>query len=228
MKAVVIAVGLLLSGVLIPTDAWAAPSCFGKQATIMGTEADDSLGGTTHRDVIVGLGGNDDIGGEDGNDFACGDSGNDEFGNWYGDDHMSGGDGDDEWNESASYGNDMLDGAAGFDLVWYEGEASVNLTTGIATGRFIGQDVLVDIEMLHAGSYDVTFIGDPGPNVLWGNEGVDVLRGRGGDDILFGDELRDHYYGGPGEDTCYYEGVLSDVFHSCEHIIEGVPPWPIH
>lgn len=60
-------------GVLLPaTPASAAPTCFGKRATIVGTPGDDRLVGTGGRDVIVGRGGDDVILGRGGRDRICG------------------------------------------------------------------------------------------------------------------------------------------------------------
>src|SRR4051794_39964361 len=50
-------------------------TCFGKPATITGTEGDDMLVGTPGDDVIVGLGGNDIIEPQRGNDLVCGGEG---------------------------------------------------------------------------------------------------------------------------------------------------------
>ncbi len=52
-------------------------TCNGLNATIIGTEGDDTLNGTWRDDVIVGLGGNDVINGASGNDTICGGTGND-------------------------------------------------------------------------------------------------------------------------------------------------------
>lgn len=51
------------------------PRCFGRPATITGTEGDDRLYGTAGSDVIHGRGGHDDIYASGGNDFICGGSG---------------------------------------------------------------------------------------------------------------------------------------------------------
>jgi hypothetical protein len=56
--------------------------------------------------------------------------------------------------------------------------ATVDLTTGTATGPAVGQDLIVGIENLSAGSERVVFIGHSGLNRLWGNEGRDRIRAR--------------------------------------------------
>ena len=56
--AILVLVSLLLPGVLVTADAtMSLPKCFGRTPTIIGTEGDDTLSGTTESDVIVGLGG---------------------------------------------------------------------------------------------------------------------------------------------------------------------------
>jgi uncharacterized repeat protein (TIGR01451 family) len=55
------------------------PDCEGLDATIPGTEANDSLVGTEQRDVIAALGGDDVIDGLGGNDRICGGSGDDQL-----------------------------------------------------------------------------------------------------------------------------------------------------
>ena len=66
------------------------PKCFGRTATIIGTEGDDTLSGTTESDVIVGLGGKDTITGEGRIDFICGGGGDDIISGGRGNDNISG------------------------------------------------------------------------------------------------------------------------------------------
>src|SRR5687767_2154429 len=72
------------------TAAAAAPSCFGKKATIVGTNRDKTqavvLTGTAGNDVIIGLQGVDHIYGGGGDDVICAARG---------DDHIDGGPGND-------------------------------------------------------------------------------------------------------------------------------------
>src|SRR5919106_1199611 len=58
-------------------SAGAAQTCFGKRATIRGTNGPDTLRGTNGPDVIFGGGGNDRIIGAGGNDKICSGPGND-------------------------------------------------------------------------------------------------------------------------------------------------------
>lgn len=208
---------------MLPTTvahAQEAPTCFGREATIVGTAGDDNLLGeaTEGADVMVGLGGSDWISGFEGDDFYCGNSGNDDLWDYLGDDHMAGDAGNDQFNESATSGDDVLDGGGGTDTAFYEHAVTVDLRTHSATGPSIGQDTIVGIENLGAGNDSVVFIGDAGPNTLTGNEGRDRIRGKGGDDVLSGDELKDRLNGGAGEDTCYGTPGF-DVITNCEHIV---------
>jgi Ca2+-binding RTX toxin-like protein len=69
----VVALGVLLL-VWFPTDTSAVrrASCNGRQATIVGTDGNDRVRGTTGPDVIVARGGNDFVRSRAGNDVICG------------------------------------------------------------------------------------------------------------------------------------------------------------
>ena len=84
-----------------------APTCAGRTATMVGTNGDDVLDGTSGSDVIVGLGGDDAINGLGGKDYLCGGSGDDTIGGGGGPDRIYGGG-----------GNDTLDGAQGGDRLY--------------------------------------------------------------------------------------------------------------
>jgi uncharacterized repeat protein (TIGR01451 family) len=82
------------------------PTCKGKQATIIGTEADETINGTNKRDVIVALGGHDIVFGFDGKDTICGGTGDDTIRGQADADLLRG-----------SSGNDVVRGATGSDNV---------------------------------------------------------------------------------------------------------------
>ena len=88
-------------------------TCGGRQATIIGTNQDDTLRGTPGPDVIVGLGGNDTISGLGGNDIICGGAGSDWLVGGWGNDRLFGGHGADTLR--GSKGADSLFGGAGRD-----------------------------------------------------------------------------------------------------------------
>ncbi len=69
-----VGLGLLAAWVATPALA-ASQTCFGHQATIIGTRGDDRIVGTAARDVIVGMAGDDTVRSLDGNDLVCGGAG---------------------------------------------------------------------------------------------------------------------------------------------------------
>ncbi len=79
--------------------------CFGRRATMCGTNGPDRLRDTNRKDVIVGRGGNDDIRGLGGNDRICGGAGNDKLSGGKGRDRLNGG-----------LGRDRCDGGDGIDI----------------------------------------------------------------------------------------------------------------
>jgi uncharacterized delta-60 repeat protein len=93
------------------------PSCAGNRATIIGTQAADTLTGTPQKDVIVGLGGKDSIRAGGGSDIVCAGSGNDNVAGGKGKDRLRGG-----------RGNDRLLGGSGAD----------RLIGGLGRDRLIG------------------------------------------------------------------------------------------
>jgi hypothetical protein len=80
------------------------PRCFGKQATIVGSNKGNTLKGTKKADVIVGLGGNDRIIGRGGGDRICGGAGADKLYGGLGNDKLNGGRGLDECLQAAGSG----------------------------------------------------------------------------------------------------------------------------
>jgi Ca2+-binding RTX toxin-like protein len=97
-RARALAVVALLAGLPLTVAEGAsgggAPSCFGKQATIIATDADATFG-TGGPDVIVGDAGRNDIYGGNGDDLICGLGRRDVIHGGNGDDRLSGGPGSD-------------------------------------------------------------------------------------------------------------------------------------
>ncbi len=91
------------------------PTCQGREATIIGTPAADTLRGTTSDDVIVAFEGDDTILAGNGDDVVCAGTGNDTVEGANGNDVLVGGPGDDDVR--GGNGDDTLEGGAGEDLL---------------------------------------------------------------------------------------------------------------
>ena len=206
MRRILVAVALAAIGLAsMPAAAQIAPECFGRTATVVGTEGDDTLSGTTGSDVIVALDGHDTVLGwhdpeatyphvpaqPDEMDYICGGAGaggggggdpDENLWGGYGRDRIAGGGGADRL--LGGFGNDVLEGGSGNDFIYGEG----------------GHDRLFG---------DGT--SEPYANNLIGGPGDDYLEGRLG--------TRDRFYGGSGYDTCVVgpEDILPD--DKCEEII---------
>ena len=167
----------------------AAPKCFGKKATIVGTNTADVLKGTAKADVIVARGGNDKVMALAGNDLICGGSGNDKLYGGPGYDRIHGEEGNDQlFSQIGSddlwggVGNDTLNGSGpGFVWAYYwdaPNGVTANLSTGQATGE--GTDKLIHIEGLVGSNFNDALTGDEKPNQFAGLEGDDAIDGGGG------------------------------------------------
>jgi Ca2+-binding RTX toxin-like protein len=189
-------IGLLL---LETPAATAAPHCFGKPATIVGTPRSDVLRGTGRADVIVGRGGSDHIRGKGGGDRICGGEGSDnELLGGPGRDRISGGSEGDF--ALGGRGNDILKGGPGWDTMY--GDPGSDLLVGGPGG-----------DQLEGGRDDDALIGGPGDDDIGGlaDQGDDIGNGGDGDDILrhlLGNDALD---GGPGLDLIDAFGDQSGV-----------------
>jgi hypothetical protein len=152
-------------------------TCEGKVATIIGTDASESLTGTAGDDVIVGLGGNDTISGAGGNDAICGGDGNDSLNGGAGADVLSGQVGLD----TATYATRTTAVRVDLDNVADDGDSS----DGPATAR---DNVKSDVENLIGGSGADKLTGSAANNRLTGGLGADSLSGLGGNDNLFAND----------------------------------------
>jgi len=186
-------VGAFLAAAAGPASA-AAPKCFGKKATIVGTNKADVLKGTAKADVIVALGGNDKVTGLGGADLICGGKGNDKLYGGPGYDQIWGDVGNDQLFSQGGYdnlwgnaGNDTLDGrgeGAGWAIFANAPNGvTADLSTGSATGD--GTDKLIGIEALVGSDYDDTLIGDEQMNDFYGRGGDDSIDGGGNFDFVW-------------------------------------------
>ena len=114
----------------------AGPTCDGRQATIVGTDRNDTLSGTSGADVIVAKGGNDKVVGYAGADVVCGGPGNDRI--------LTGG------------GDDIAIGGLGNDTVISSGGAD----------RVVGGEGDETVEVRTAAGAPVTLLGDEGLDLL--------------------------------------------------------------
>ena len=189
-KLVLFVVVATCAGFTLPEiAAAAAPRCFGKRATIVGTTRADHIKGTAHADVIVGLGGGDVIKGLGGGDRICGGNGSDKLiGGDRGDalvgeagnDILSGGGGNDGFFGGA--GTDSFNGGAGIDdlasYFYAPSGVQADLTAGTASGGE-GTDTWTGIEDLEGSRFDDTLTGDANWNFFYPGEGNDTVVGGG-------------------------------------------------
>jgi Ca2+-binding RTX toxin-like protein len=140
---------VVASFVLPAPPAEAAPRCFGKAATIVGTNKGERLRGTRGNDVIVARGGHDLINSGGGKDRICGGTGDDVL--------------------LAGPGKDFLDGQLGSDF----------LAGGPSRDRLFGGGGVFDIlrgnqgndTLLGESGFDI-LLGEAGNDRLDGGEGV--------------------------------------------------------
>lgn len=187
-------VAAICVGLALAATTSAAPSCLGKQATIIGTPGNDTIAGTKDHDVIAGGSGNDRIDGKGGNDRICGGPGDDTINGNRGSDLISGGGGD-----------DVIIGFRGSDQI-YGGGGDDTLNGGRGS------------DPLYGGPGDDRLFGDSGNDTLDGGGGRDYVDGGLGDeqltsggpgdfDIVIGGAGVDRIDGGPGEhDIASYTG----------------------
>jgi Ca2+-binding RTX toxin-like protein len=223
-KPLTVVVVALVAGIVVPANpAGAAPSCFGKRATIVGTNRDPfksvELNGTRRNDVIVSLAGSDVINGGGGDDLICGGGG---------DDYIKAGAGNDKVKGGAL--SDTIYGGGGDDRMW-GGANTDSLVGGRGKDRMFGG----------AGTED-RLIGGRGDDIMDGGTGYDLaefwnspagieadlrtdtatghgqdriasiegLIGSDFDDVLYGDDLSNELQGGDGNDIIHGFGSDAD------------------
>jgi Ca2+-binding RTX toxin-like protein len=169
---------------------------------ITGTDAPETLNGTSGSDYILARGGLlDTLNGNDGNDY------------------LEGGAGADTINGGAPEGVDTVGYADASNGV------TVQLNLGVATGGDGLLDTLINIDNVVGSSRVDNITGNGGANVLAGLGGDDTLNGGGGDDMLIGGAGADRLNGGAGNDTVSYltsiEGVTVDLQLTTAQISDG-------
>ena len=202
----VLVLTLVMSGLWVPVPASAATSCFGRTATIVGTNGpDEGLDGTDGNDVIVGLDGGDEIDGRGGNDYICGNSGSDAISGGLGADRIHGnrdpdsfrgdpggdvvfgGFGDDHFGEDPSSSDDEYTGGAGDDF--FLGEGGDDLYDG-GTGQefvsfiFAPSPITIDLATGEALGWGADRLS--GVENAQGGDFGDVIRGDDGSNWLVG------------------------------------------
>lgn len=195
-KTTLLAIALTLIG-LVPV-AQAAPGCFGRAPTKVGTERSDQLQGTDGIDVIVGLGGHDRISGASGDDFICGGAGRDHLGGGGGDDHLEGAEDADALD--GGFGNDVVSGGGGSD----------DLSGGLDDDQVSGGD---GDDRLHADGVDPEEDPHDGNDRYDGGSGTDVVFYGAARQAVTAD-FRDNTVGGWGADALAAVEGVSGSNHS--------------
>jgi hypothetical protein len=174
-------VGLWTDDATAPKRSWFRfvrfSGCFGRAATILGSDGRDRLVGTRGRDVIFGLGGNDRILGRGGRDLICGGTGRDRI--------------------SAGGGRDRVAGEQGKDRLWLQAGRDAGFG-GFATDLIAGSTG--HDRLLGEGDND-RLLGAAGNDKLFGGNANDVLLGGKGNDRLRGNRGRDRLGPGSGRDS---------------------------
>ena len=129
----VISAGTL--AVIEPVAGLDSTTCLGREATHIGTAADDVIVGSAGDDVIVGLGGDDTLLGRGGDDLQCGGPGADLLEGGQGADLLVGGSGPDDLRGGP--GDDELRGGRGRDRLAGMGGDDL-LRGGSADDRLLG------------------------------------------------------------------------------------------
>jgi Ca2+-binding RTX toxin-like protein len=219
ISAVIVVASLVVAG-----PAEAAAKCFGRRATIVGTNRDPGrpvdLNGTPGDDVIVGLRGWDIIRSRGGDDLVCGGGGDDFIRTGAGIDRVMG-----------QAGLDSIFGGAGRDRLWGGRGGGDGLFGGPGDDRVFGGRGQED--SLIGGSGDDRISGGPGYDLaeFWeSRRGIEadlrtgLATGRGQDSLLFiegivgtnfddaiyGDEFSNMLQGGPGNDMVQAFGTSAD------------------
>lgn len=194
---------------------------------VLGGEGNDVLSGAA---TLIGGAGNDVLTGADSppcdkympycSERLVGGPGDDVLNALGGDDTLIG-DGDDRGNDDRGGGNDVLDGGAGEDRLYFPGRTTgvrVDLAAGVSRGAAGETDRLWGLEIVYGGDGPDLLRGSHAPDELYGGLGADVVEGGGGNDELHDtspstvggprphDRDRDTLRGGSGDDRIDSEG----------------------
>jgi Ca2+-binding RTX toxin-like protein len=151
---------------------------------LAGSAYDDYLAGQIGANDLFGFGGHDVLAGGGGADVLYGGSGNDT---------LNGGSGADNL-----YGDSGTDAASYFDS---PDRVFIHLYAGHGDGGDAEGDLYHSIENVIGSAYSDIVWGDEGANLLRGMDGHDSLIGMDGDDVLEGGNGHDALYGLEGADT---------------------------
>ncbi len=169
-------------------------------ADIFGTNAANTLTGTSQNDRIYGLDGDDILKGGAGNDELYGGSGNDTLWGDAGADLMYGGSGNDTY-----YVDDIGDVVSEQQVAGIDdgGIDRVYSTVTYTLGAFLERATLIGTFTGDLTGNDLANVltGNGAANILSGGGGIDDLLGGAGDDVLIGGSGRDNLTGGTGSDT---------------------------
>ena len=192
--------------------------------TIMGTEGDDHLRGTSERDVICALGGDDEIDGRGGDDIIRAGSGNDTIYAQTGNDIIYGGRGHDAI--LGHRGNDIIYGGLGDDEIW-GGGGDDTIWGGFGADEIRGE---ADNDTLYGEDGPDLIHGGRGNDTIYGGTGNDTIRGNEGDDTIYGDLGDDEIWGGGGDDEIWGEPGADNIRGEVgnDYIIGGDGPDLIH
>jgi Ca2+-binding RTX toxin-like protein len=203
-----VGVGLLASLLVVwglGASGAAAPRCFGKAPTIVGTAKKDRLKGTNRKDVIVAKGGDDRIKARGEDDLICAGAGDGRLEGGGGNDRLNGGKGTNDVLAGGGGNDDLAGGSGRADVGDYSrapGAVEANLTNQLAIGD--GEDELSGIENLTGSDGDDALYGDELANGLFGGLGNDAMLGNAGTDFLQPDEGDDTVNGGEDPDIVDY------------------------
>jgi len=147
---------------------------------MVGTQANESLTGSSAADEIRGLGGNDTLNGKTGADLMMGGLGNDV----YVVDHV---------------------GDAVIELA-NEGTDTVQSSLDYALPEHVENLVLIGAAAIHGtgNAFNNVITGNAAANTLTGGAGNDTLKGAAGNDVLHGGAGNDRLEGGTGSDSYHF------------------------